>query len=63
VPLSGKCAAFKPWGKSTVLYPALYKKVYALEGAFAKALSVVYGVSGKFDPATKITVMSVVKKS
>jgi hypothetical protein len=62
VPVSGKFAAFKPCIKSTVLYPALYKEIYSLQGAFAKVLSTVYALFGKYDAATKITTMSVVAK-
>lgn len=63
VPVSGRLASFKPCAKSTVLYPALYAKLYSPEGEFAKTLSTVFNVSGKLDAPSKITTMSMVRKS
>lgn len=62
VPVSGKFTSFKPCSKSTVLYPALYKDIYSVQGEFAKVLGTVYSVSGKYDLSSKITMMSVTKK-
>jgi hypothetical protein len=61
VPISGKFNSFKPCTKSTVLYPALYKDIYSIQGEFAKVLSTVYSVSGKYDVSSKITTMSVTR--
>jgi len=62
-PVSSKFTAFKPYQKSTVFYPASYKELYSLEGEFAKVLSSIFCLKGGFNAASKITTISVEKKS
>jgi hypothetical protein len=57
VPISGK-AEFKPYAKSVVFYPALYKEVYSPQGAFAQVLSTAFQIEGMFDAPSKITTLT-----
>lgn len=56
--VSSKFSVFKPYEKSTVFYPAMYKEIYSVDGSFAKGLKPVFSVSGGFDAVSKITTIS-----
>ena len=54
-------STFQPRTTSIVVYPPLYKTIYAIDGPVARSFAPTFHVSGSFNPKTEVTIWEVTR--